>query len=266
MDRAARAKGALVVEGPTDQAVLSRAFSIDPRVIFPADGRPNVLRVTESLLADKLAGVVSIVDRDFDFVPEHWEGARLLVLYDDADLEAMIFNTFVFDRFANEWASNDKLAALGGPRELRRLVYLALTPIAALRSANAREGWGLVFDELDLSRVIDKRSLVLNVTKLAARLSSGARGPGMQVLQEEAQSEGPACPVTGRTLVCGHDALEVLGIALRNLAGSLSHQQTANAFVERVMRSMVGPGDLDGTEFANRLRVALQRAINSDQQ
>lgn len=114
LDRPARSRGTVVVEGPSDKTVLSRAFSVDPRAIFPVFGRINVLRVASALLVAPLAGVTCVADRDFEVAEAAWPAASFLVFYDEADVEAMLFQTQILERFLDAWSSAQKLSDFGG--------------------------------------------------------------------------------------------------------------------------------------------------------
>jgi hypothetical protein len=260
MDRKARARGAVIVEGPSDETVISRAFAIDKRAIFPVKGRVNVLRVAAMIAAVPLEGVVCVADRDFDQAEAGWQDSWFLVFYDDADLEAMLIATLVLERFLDAWGSQQKVHSVGGAQGLRDRLRGALTPISALRAANAEHGWGLSFKALDLVALLDKKSLDLDLDRAVLRLAAGKPGVTTDMLRKASSLAGPTCPHTGRPLVRGKDLLAGLEVALRNVVASLKHAQVQGDFVGRTLRAMVGPGDLSAVPFHERFNGARGQA------
>jgi hypothetical protein len=261
MDRAARLRGAVVVEGPSDQDALSRAFAIDKNDIFPVAGRANVLRVASELLTAPLPGITCVADRDFDADTHNWGRAAFLVFYDDADLEAMLIHTDVLSRFLELWASAPKLAKFGGVDAVRRQLGDTLAPLSALRAASAAKGWGLEFKSLPLQKLVDLHTLNLALDRLLRRLatSSGRSEPELRVA---AEASPPTCPHTRRPLISGKDATSILDVALRNAIGNLSKQQVDGGFSRRNIHLGLGAGDLVATQFQTRLSAA-RRAASS---
>jgi hypothetical protein len=255
MDRAARLRGVIVVEGPSDKDVLSRALTINKRDIFPVGGRTNVLLVASALLATPLPGVTCVADRDFDPSEDDWDDANFIVFYDDADLEAMLIQTEVLDRFLDFWASSEKLGNFGGVDAVRRRLGDTLAPLSSLRAANAAQGWGLEFDSLPLQKLVNLETLEIALDRLLRRLASGS-GRSERGLRMAAEAEPPKCPHTGRPLISGKDATGMLDVALRKAIGSLSMQQISDGLTRRGIQLGVGAGDLATTQFQTRFHVA----------
>ena len=141
LDRSARARGAVVVEGPSDEDVYARAFGIDKRIIFPAAGRPNVLGVVRSLGNQPLPGVTCVADRDFDDAASQFADLGFAVFSDNADMDSMLFASEVLDRVVGIWGSRAKLKRAGGMACLRSRIAHCILPLSALRAANVVERW-----------------------------------------------------------------------------------------------------------------------------
>jgi hypothetical protein len=260
LDRTTRARGAVVIEGPTDAVVLSRAYGLDERRFFRAGGRGNVIRCAEFAVAQRLGGVVCVADRDYEPAEEGYPECDMLVFYDHADLEAMLVNTDVLTRFVAEWASQKKLEAVGGSEGVRGVLYECMRPLAALRSMNERNGLRLRFDELPLHDVIEKQAVRLKMQAVVLRLAASG-DCSVERLQAATEGDVPRCPHTNGLLVKGRDLLAALEVALRQRVGSLSKQQVKDRFAERSMRAMVGRDDLTGP-FGERFLEALGRATS----
>jgi hypothetical protein len=262
LDRTARTQGAIIVEGPHDSTLLSRALSPGLN-FFPASGRVNVLKAADRLEQTYLSGVLCVVDMDFDEEAANRVNQWFLIFSDNADVEAMLYWSPALARVLEEWASQTKLANFGGADAVRTVVEAAVRPLATLRAWNARHQAGLRFDTLDLADLVPKQTLSINPTQLVLRL---ARPPDVAAerLIDALGLDPPSCSYTRRLLAQGGDRLAVVGASLRHVIGSLSKQQVAGRLVEGSLRLAVRPSDLTGTPFLARFNAALARAFTPE--
>jgi hypothetical protein len=258
LDHEARRRGVAIVEGPTDERVLSKALTLDRRRLFPVGGRVNLLRCAGSLEVERMSGIVCVADRDFDDADERWEKSTTVVFYDGADLEAMIVESEALDRLLEEWASKGKLERVGGANGVRKLLNEKTRPLAILRAANGRDSLGLPFDDLPMMDLFEKSRGDLKMGSMIDRLSHG--GVSRDELKECLSGEEPLCRDTHRPLRRGRDLMALLAIMLRRMIGSLSQQQVRHDFVARTMRLALAPGDFENMPFDARLRDALEFA------
>lgn len=261
LDREARIRGVLVVEGKSDRSVLATTIGIDRRQIFRLGGRVNVLRAAQRLDEAPLPGVVLVADRDFEGTDSEGATFAWLVYYDRADLESMMLESPALERFLDEWASAEKLAEFGGLSVVRATLEKALREVSVLRRENAAQGLGILFDEIDLRAVFEADGSVKELSLVGRVANASARGS--DEIRTLMGKEPGACPHTGACLVRGKDAMEVLSVLLRKAIGSLSAQQVKGAFVEKSMRLTMLPGDFDDTPFVSRLADAREGAAQS---
>ena len=258
LDRRARARGAVIVEGTTDVLGLADLLDALGAAPFVVKGRVNVLRAATRLESEYLPGVVCVADTDFDDTASQCANQWFLVFTDNADLEAMLFWTPALDRLLSTWASEPKLTQTGGPSSLRELIAAALAPLTNLRSENTLRGLGFNFKALDLDEMLDQSDLSLKMAKLRPKLTP-------KFLTEHDFEEiiaRPAleCPLSKAPKVHGGDALLAVDVALRKLIGSLSKQQVKGGFAERSLILAARATDLRDTPFGGRLLDALARA------
>lgn len=255
LDRSARARGAVVVEGPSDEDVYARVFGMDKRNIFPAAGRPNVLGVVRSLGDQPMPGVTCVADRDFDDAASEFADLGFVVFSDNADMDSMLFASEVLDRVVGTWGSRAKLKRVGGMACLRSRVAHCISPLSALRAANVVEHWGVKFSGIKLIDLIEQDHLELKTASLAAKLANAQ--VSRQQLEVSSTADPPICPMTGAPLMSGKDLATAVDTALRKLVGNLSHQQVKDGLALRSLRLGVGYCDLAGTRFAERFDAAL---------
>ncbi|MEA2275314.1 MAG: hypothetical protein QOC78_274 [Solirubrobacteraceae bacterium] len=241
LHRQADDRATVVVEGPSDERFVD-ALLEQRAVIFVAGTRSAVIDVTEEASRRlSVTRLVGVVDRDFDDIVAGAEAAGLpMVAYDGADLEDMLLHSPAGNRLIEEMASSSKLKAYGGASKLLADARERVIAISRLRSENAREGWGLAFDSVDLRGKVDKDTLEMSVLAICAALKVTT-----ECAIEHAQLETAArseeaerrCPHTGTLLARGRDVLVVIGISLRRLVGSRTKDQTDPHLLAAVLRT-----------------------------
>lgn len=217
----------VLIEGPADKRVLEPHLA--EAALFPADGRNNVLRAAEQLHEWGLSLYVGIIDADFG--PEDQSSNHgSVICYEKRDLEAMLIELGVLGSLLDHLGSTVKIAAAGGSDVVVSKFIDVAAAISALRSANAREGWGLNFDEVDLASKIDPSTLELKAIGycMALRAASHASVTVNElkgvVLDPEFEDElGPR----------GKDVLAIAGVALRRSLGSLPAQAADHEMLTR---------------------------------
>lgn len=249
----------MVIEGPTDERLLVSTLGLDPRLLFPVGGKNNVLRCVQEVGSRSLSGVVCVADRDFDADEEEWSTSWWLIFYDDADVEAMLFESKALDRFLGEWASTAKLDRYGGISKVRSSAREHAIPMSSLRSANAMQSMGLVFSRLDIADMTDKKDGVIRIQSIVGRLTEISSVPRRDI-EEALKADVPVCPHTNRPLARGRDLMAMLTAMLRQLIANLSKQQVTDDFVERSLRLASSEGDFDATPFKIRFEAAIQKA------
>lgn len=209
----------LVVEGPDDRRILE--VHLDGVDIFPADGKKNVIRCARKLKTWNVASFVCVTDPDFDQADATSGIEDVHHPYAGRDLESMLISLGVLAIVLSHQGSEEKIAQCGGADALVERLVEQLAPVTALRLANARGEWGLSFDQVDLARKIDSRSLTLNVTGMCTALIQASQ---TEVTQAQLQAVvSTACHDAPR----GRDVVTAAGVALRSIAGTLPQAATS---------------------------------------
>ncbi len=242
----------VIVEGGPDKRFVERLLGASHTLdIFPAGPRPELFRAAREAREMGIDRLACIVDRDFDdAVDRHRNDGLPLVAYDGADLEGMLWSTEAYDEWLSEIANEVKLAAFGGVAALREKITDSLLPLQRLRSANAHNGWGLVFDSLDLRKKASKEDLSIKLQVLCDSVWHTDAGPTKNDVFEAAISfEVPTCPATGHPLLRGKDAIALTAVALRRLVGSLTLQATNLEQLEAGLRLAANETHLRGSPW-----------------
>lgn len=210
----------LIVEGEGDLLTLRPAL---PGVeIFPADGKQRVVDAARTLISWKIEKFICITDNDFDDPELLSDLDHVHHPYDGTDLESMLIGLGVLASLLEHVGSLPKLSAIGGASNLVAILIKSVRPLTSLRVANAKNGWGLPFDEVQVADKIDKKTLEMNVASYCSALRNKMDDPIDQSILLQTAQALHANPKIFR----GKDVVAAAGVALRKRAGAL--QQAAS--------------------------------------
>lgn len=242
-------RAVVLVEGPDDLLVLKHHIPVE--LIFPADGKRNVLRAVDSLNEWRITGVRAVIDADFDQSRDD----EVVLAYDQRDLEAMLIELGALASVLEHQGSTAKLEAEGGAASVVAVLYDAALPIARLRQASRREGWGLAFDAVDIASKSDRRTLALRLDRYAAALVQASTTTASiddvrrALEHDELDHRGPR----------GRDVVAFAGLALRHRIGTLQQAACEEPRLSAQIRSS-GALALERSAWMSRLRRALEAA------
>ena len=223
----------LVLEGRDDRLFCERYTDAECDLVV-AEGKGSVLDVIDILDGHGFAGVLGVVDSDFDSLEGVARRGPNVVAFDAHDLEMALVCSPAFERLLLEFGSRAKIRAAGG--EARRLVLSAASSIGYLRWLSKRESLDLTFQGLKLAAFVDRGSLAIDgerLCKSVVALSKATRISEAELKQraEDLRDDGhDLCHVC-----CGDDALGVLSISLRKALGTNRAQDVG---VDRLRQSL----------------------------
>ncbi|MFD9722777.1 hypothetical protein [Streptomyces sp. NPDC059072] len=233
----------VIVEGPSDQRMLSRAFSDQDFSYFSAGTRNLAINASLTLVGWGLQGVACVVDRDFDdVVMQSTEASQAVHPYENADMESMLLVSRVGADMLQELGSTGKIETQGGAQAIISRIFEILEPVTRLRRANAENSWGIAFDAVDLASKIDKKEMALKIHSYCMALhQTSSTSPGIKVLEAYAVgsrklNSQPACPRGSTPYFRGRDFLAALGVALCGYCGSKRPQSVPVDGLEESLR------------------------------
>lgn len=225
----------VIVEGPDDQLVLKK--HIEPSIIFPADGKRNVLRAIRALSNWGESALTAIIDVDFDDSTELAELADLVYPYEKRDLEGMLIALGVLASVLEHQGSSAKLKGCGGTDQLINRLVHEIAPVTAMRHANGRARLGLAFDRVKVGDKMQASTLKLGLTNYCAALLQASETEVDQATLDAAIAEYADDDALGPR---GRDVVEVAGVALRRVAGSLQAAAATEEVLTRQVHSSSG--------------------------
>ena len=241
MQRANDARSFILVEGPTDCAVLDRFVNSDHFVTVPALGKVRALGAIEQIHGgDRITAVYAILDRDWVGLLDDGVDYQTVVYTDFYDLDACIFFApEVYEALAASFCTDMsfKHGAAGCRQEDITAACLRLAlPIGLLRYISQRDGLGLNLRDFPLSAVVggageevDIAGLIMIACKRAG--TEPADHPALASLLEAELARTR----DGERYCSGHDLAKAFAlVARRRWASNVGHD-----VIERSARAVL---------------------------
>jgi hypothetical protein len=154
MLRAAAQKSILIVEGGTDERLMSVFVDFNLCDVVISYGRDNALEALSELRLRVIPGILCILDLDYLELLEQVPEGNEIVFTDEHDIEVMLIKSSAFDRLLAEMGSSKKLQALRARGvDLRHIVRDAGHELGILRLLSQKDELNLTFRKLTYSFV-----------------------------------------------------------------------------------------------------------------
>lgn len=237
----------LLLEGDSDVRLLSSMLGDEKSVNFVCVyGGDRVIEAVDKVERDvKLAQslkVLGIIDRDYRVPLNRLPSSSNILITDHRDIECMMLDSPTFSHVLRDLGSIEKIRVSGGIRVVKQHILNAGKTLGELRyfSQYSKSHWN--FKKLDVTKFIDKRTMVVDCEKLVAHVR-GLQTSTYKSISADTLSHAKVASDTAKCvkntkyfahdfLICrGHDVMAVLGYALRSYCGSIS---TIESSIERL--------------------------------
>lgn len=251
-------KGAfLILEGRNDQKTLYKHIDENSCSIVVAGSKAVAIEALEMLDNDGFAGVVCLVDKDFENLVIESEN---LVETDAHDMDIVVFCSAALDRYLFERADEQKLRdferRMG--RGIRDALFEAAAPVGCLRLLSKNIGLNLNFSNMRFAWVaehdmsVDEDGMFNEVVWEGGQHNRDELRNRYEIIKRQNHP---------RPLLCqGHDLMTILGIALirciadvRNINRDMPDARTWRSEVEMGCRLAFGRDEFEGTRVYKAL-------------
>lgn len=213
-------RGVLVVEGPTDEVFFERLTDETRCRIDVAHGRENALDAYAVLRG--LAGVLVVVDADFDVLEGRLPLPFGLLFTDAHDIEAMLIASPALDKLLRQVGNKVKIDVFRQKRgEVRERLLASGAAPGHLLWLSLRSGLHLKFEELNFGKFVDDRTLEVAPAKMVKAVLDHHNRHDLDrdaILADLMAATRPEHDPWH--LCCGHHLTEILSIALRKALAS----------------------------------------------
>jgi len=212
----------LLVEGPSDEFLYERLVSKDQCIILTASSRENIEGALVELSASHVAGVLGLVDRDYDEVNDQ-DYEKNIIRTEENDLEMTIICSPALDAVLKAYGSTIKISKIetATEKKVRDILFECAAVIGAVRVLSKGNELNFRFAgmrwrfnastnvEIDVDR---------QYNQILAR-SDTVVGWDLTRLKKEAEVVLISAESV-KNLCRGHDVVRVLARALRKMLGS----------------------------------------------
>ena len=243
----------LVVEGRDDRLFFEQFVDRDACSVTVASGKQDVAAVIQILKADHFAGVVGVIDADFDHVEGTERVNDNLITLETVDLEALQIRSSALDRVLVELGVKKKIADFG--KDVRETLLSAALPIGCLRLHSLRTGMNLTFRGLKYAACIESKSLTIDVRSLVREVKNRSQRSDLQCQEVARKIETIQRSVGDLWLVCyGADMVAILAIGLKSALGTNSAQAVAPELLRSCLRLAYQWSDLVNSQLGRDIR------------
>ena len=232
----------LVLEGRDDMRFWKSRSHDDCRLI-DGNGKPNVVGGLRRLDEIGFAGVLGVVDSNYDYLAGVPLESDNLVVTDAHDLECLLCRSTALDAVLAEYGNDEKIARFGRSAGVRVGLLERGLVFGRLRWAAQRFETGLQLPPM--RAFVDEKSWAVDEHGLIERASAINESVDANVLGRQIAELPSADPWH---VVHGHDMLEILRIGLRNVLGDLRASIGVKE-IARALRLAMPPADLQSTQL-----------------
>lgn len=249
MIRAAFSGSLLVVEGESDWKFWSPRIDKSQCHLVIAGSKPTVEGAVLRANGMPLAGILGIVDDDYDSVCGVGVVSQNILRTDSRDAEAMLLKSIALERVIAELSDAAKVAAFEAAEgtSVRDALVKRSLLFGKLRWLDKRRGWGFDFENLSPYRFGNVNDWTIDEPAVLAMVAN-AVGVTISALTE---ALAELVVADSYSVLHGKDTLAVLAMGLRGKLGGKPHP------VDRLCQMLRLAYD-DGIASATNLFVAVR--------
>ncbi|WP_341732813.1 DUF4435 domain-containing protein [Microcoleus sp. EPA2] len=250
----------LIAEGDTDARVWKNLVDSTKCRVEIAHNKNNAVKVLNILERDNFAGVLGVVDADFDILEGTVPLSPNLLFTDTHDLETMLLKSPALEKVLLEHGSEDKIKGFG--KDVRQTLLESARIIGYLRWASLKFDYCLRFEDLAFNKFINKETLALNESDLMKAVKNNSQQPGLNETEVKTKMDSLKTNAHDMWYICcGHDMIAILSIALCKALGSCNSKQVESNVLEKDLRLAYESGHFRLT----KLYVSIQRWEQTNQ-
>jgi hypothetical protein len=225
----------LIAEGDTDARVWESLVDPTKCCVENAFNKDNAVNVLNILEQANVAGVLAVVDADFDILEKTVPLSPNLLLTDTHDLETMLLKSPALEKVLREHGSTEKIERF--PQDIRQTLLESAKIIGYLRWASLKFKYDLSFEGLAFNDFVEKKTLALNESKLIQTVKNKSQKLGLDEQQIRANMDSLKTDTQDMWYVCcGHDMISILSIALCKALGSFNSKELGANVLEKYLR------------------------------
>ncbi|MCY4539534.1 MAG: DUF4435 domain-containing protein [Chloroflexi bacterium] len=210
----------VMVEGKTDQVLWEEFRSKEDCTIYPVKGKSRILATLDITKKSGNRGVAGIVDGDYWLITQAEALGVDNLLYDNCypDMELMLLSSDALKKFLrNSFYNYDIEQVHEFVETMKHESQRLAMEFGYFRLLNHIKDYGIKFEGIDFSEVIDRDTLELDREWVAKRLAEQKTWISSEGLLSEADELQAKYPPENIQLCCGKDVISIMSTILPNL-------------------------------------------------
>jgi hypothetical protein len=229
----------LLVEGDTDKRLYENFTDKKGCAIHIAYSKSTALDTLTILEQSKVAGILAIVDADFDILDGKNHLSPNVFLTDAHDAESTIIQSPALEKLLSEFGSEPKIEEIKRRtgKDIRALLLDGSKTIGYARWISLRKGFALKFEGLDLHKCFDRHTFMIDEMKALDHIRNKSQQlhiSAKQIQADIAEIQSDRHDVWH--VCCGHDLTMVLSLGLRVAWGTHDHHEVTQPLIETSLR------------------------------
>jgi hypothetical protein len=222
----------LLVEGVDDAKVYRCMIDESVCQLVVQGNKDMAIKVLKILNQEQFAGLVTIVDKDFDELVGTLPKMDNLCFTDTHDLETMLVQSPALEKVLGEFGSIEKLQNL----DVRALLLVAASPIGYLLWISLQDQINLDFKRIEYGKFLNE-ALQPNELKLIQEVKNKSQRLDLVDRDLQKRLNQQRDPLHDLWQVCrGHDLTGILAHGLRKALGSNKPADVTPEVIERSLR------------------------------
>ncbi len=212
----------LIVEGNSDVKLFKKFTNNNKCRVKAIPTKSFATQVFKILENRKEAGIVLVLDADFDHLNKVKKFSVNMFYTDNHDIETMIVSSFAFENFLREFTDELELKKLEQKmsKKLREILIENSLLIGYVRWASINNNWKLKFQDLIYKNFIKLKNLTIDYNKFVSELIKNSPGNKESDVKIKNEAHNLQTKVNDPwNVCCGHDITELLLIGLKYIFG-----------------------------------------------
>ncbi len=228
-----------IVEGDSDARFYKNLVNQSHCNRVIASGKETAMAALNILENESVAGVLAVVDADFDLLENNLPTSSNLFLSDHHDLEVMLFLSQALDKVLTELGSAEKIERFEQriQKEVRSVLFSEAKKVGYLRWLSLQQHLNLKFEGLSYRNFLQEPTLEIELPGLIRTVKNNSQQHSLneqeiqhQLLSLLAENHDP------HLVCCGHDLTGILSVALRKTLGTNDTGKVEPEIIERSLR------------------------------
>lgn len=268
MLRAAHNKTLLLLEGGSDEKLMTAFIDEDQCDLVVSWGRENIISAMPIVHHHGVKGVVAIVDQDYDALLGKPISIPNVIVCEERDIETLMFRSHAFNRTIIEIGSKPKISASikSGVHPRDKIMNIAFY-LGLLRVVSAHEEIFLKFKGLNY-RYIDRKNLNFNVADMISEVYNNSQKKCLDIDRIIGSMKSwESKEIDKWKFCCGHDLSAIFGKSLSGCFGSNAiskdeiESRLRSSFSEEMFKATKIYAGIKSWEISNKNFVCLKNSL-----